>query len=253
MTNWKEKDYVVLEFSTIGDLWFRDAKRRFMQFERESIIEVAAVKIEKGAITKHYTSFVGIEDFDANDYDFGDFNLNAKGITNLHLIGAPKFERVCDELHKFTRDCVLAVGTLSDSPYDDFVIFKESAMNYGYVFNQPVISINDLLFAAELRDRVGDKTFNLEEMTLPEITAFFKRKKAWGELLAERDIYIFDEETLELKGNKLTYALAHAQLLISLINEEEEREEESFQKIEREEYKACRKDCPLDECPFDED
>lgn len=221
MIDWKERDYVVLDFSTVDDLSFGDSKRRFTRLSRESIIEVAAVKVEDGEICGHYTTFVAVEDFDAREYELGCFKPNAKGLTSLHLIGAPKFESVCEKLFAFTENCTLAVATLSDSPYNDFAIFKDSAMNCGYVFNQPVIAINDLLYASEFRRRIGDKSFNPQNMTLPEISVMLKHKKSWKDMLEEKDIYLLDEETFQYRGGPLANALALAQLLIAIIAEEE--------------------------------
>lgn len=242
MTDWKERDYVVLDFSTINDLECYYSKRKFTRCSRDSIIEIAAVKVKKGVITEHYSTFVAIEDFDPHDYEFGLFKPNAKGITNLHLIGAPKFEHVCEKLFDFTENCTLAVATASTSPYDDLMIFKDTAMNHGYVFNNSVISINDLLFASEFRNRIGNKTLNPSEMTLPEISAALKRTKSWRDMLEEKDIYLIDEETFQYRGGPLTYALALAQLLIAIITEEEEWEEENLKKEAREGLGKWRKE-----------
>lgn len=230
MTDWKEKDYVVLEFSTADDLEFDDPKIRRMHFATESIIEVAAVKIKKGTITEHYSTFVAIEDFDPLNYELGDLNFNAKGITSLHLIGAPKFKEVCWHLHRFAEDCDLIVRTFSHYR-DPFVTFKESAKKCGYLFNQQVIALDDLVFADELREKIDNKTIATDQMTLPEIAvALIRERETWIDVLNKYDILLFDQETLEKRGEPLSWALAFAQIFLSVIAQEEEREAENLKK-----------------------
>lgn len=216
-----KRTYVVLDFSTIGQLG-----ELYNQFSRNSIIEVAAVKIKEGIIIGHFSTFVAIENFDPHKLEFDGFRPNAVGITNLHLIGAPKFENVCQRVFDYTENCTLVVESLSKYPYNDFNIFKDSAMNCGYVFNQPVIAFNDLLYAEELRGSINDKTLHLDQMPLDELSVLLRRKKPWLKMLEERDIYIFDEQTFEKRGGPLTYALAIAQILTDIIKEEEDRAEE---------------------------
>ena len=241
MTDWIKRDYVVLDFSTINELE-SCSERGFVHFTKSCIIEVAAVKIKGGEIVGHFHSFVAVDGYDAKKFDLGCFKPNARGITNLHLIGAPKFESVCEKLKDFTENCTLAVASLSQSPYDDFTNFKERALGCGFVFNQPVIEINDLLFALDFRNRIGDKSFNPNEMTLPEIAASLKRKKIWKEMLEERGIYLFDDEVFACRGGPLTYALAIAQLLISIFVEEEEWEQENLKNQAHEELEKWRED-----------
>lgn len=220
---------------------FLDSKRQFTRAAKESIIEVAAVKIKKGEIVEHYSSFVAIENYDPHDFELGLMNHNSKSITNLHLIGAPRFKSVCERLHEFSKDCDLVVRALTNFR-DPFTRFKESAMNCGYLFNQPVWDIRDFLFASELRERIGDKTINMGEMTLPEIATEFKTNKSWAEIFDEYGIYLFDKETLEIRGGSLSWALAFAQLLIEIIIKEEEWEEENLKKEAHEGLKKWRKD-----------
>ena len=252
MTDWKEKDYVVLEFSTADDLDFLDSKRRFMKSAKENIIEVAAVKIKKGEITEHYSTFVASEDFDPHNYELGDWNFNAEGLTSLHLIGAPSFKDVCERLYNFAEGCDLVVKSISYFR-DDFENFKESAKNCGYLFNQPVIELDYLVFANELRGKLDDQMIITDQMTLPEIATLLHRKrKSWVDIFDECDNHPFYKETLEKRGGPLSWALAFAQFFISIIKQEEEWEEENLKKQARKEYKPYRKDCPSGECSFEE-
>ena len=90
MFDLKEKTYVVLEFVTIDGYYTnietkKDRQQVHLNFP--TIIEMAAVKINKGKIVEHYSTFVGIDGCNASDLKFEEESPELDGITAEHLIG----------------------------------------------------------------------------------------------------------------------------------------------------------------------
>lgn len=154
MYNLKKNTYVVVEFTEINGHFsgiYDSRTKQDLSFASSPIIEIAAVKIQKGEISEHYTNFIGLDGVQAKNLCEEMSSLTDKGITPTHLIGAPSLEETVRKLYDFTRDCIILVQYKTpffNTPFDTFQLYARS---FGYVFNNPVFGILDTVQAAKLK------------------------------------------------------------------------------------------------------
>lgn len=221
MYNFYKQTFVVLEFATIGE--FTDnVKKVDVRLQREAIAEVAAVKISKGKIEKHYQAFVAIDGYDAHNIEFGDGNFGSYNLSAEHLIGAPSLKDVSNGFREFIGDSILIVNSVSPNVYNPFIIFKDTAQSLGYCFNNPVISLNNVLTAARLQKAVKESGVNFENASTLQIAQMLSyNKPTWTEIFADYDIYFNpdgDGDYNKGRNDPLSRALAFARLFIALVD-----------------------------------
>lgn len=222
MFDLKKRTYVVLNFATTDDIF--KYKTGSLKFCADNIIEVAAVKIEKGKIKEHFSTFVAIEGCDAHDLEFQLENFKAYGITEAHLIGAPDFKTVAERVFEFARDCTLLTYGWYSADRD---LFKEKAASYGIIFNNPTFSINNIHTALNLQNTLEKHGIKFEKATTLQLATILANKdRTWKDIFEDYDIFTFSNEWGPVRQDSLTWALAYAQLFIKMVECENDGLEE---------------------------
>lgn len=223
MEDFKNKSYVIMGFATI-DGFYDKIKKRVVRLAKEEIIEVSAVKIEKGKIKEYFNSFVSIDGYDAHNIEFEGFRQLSYYADALHLIGAPNFEYIAKRLFDFVGQSII-INTVFTSN-EAFKIFKEKAQSFGYVFNNPTSDIDDIYTAKILKDMIEESSEKFENLTVLQLAQKMKTdKNIWTEIFADNDIFFDpDSEVNELKGRNdpLSWALAFARFFIKINDCEED-------------------------------
>lgn len=223
MENFKNQSYVIMGFATV-DSFYDKIKKRVVSLAKEEIIEVSAVKIEKGKIKEYFNSFVSIDGYDAHDIELDDFRINSYYADAVHLIGAPNFEYIAKRLFDFIEQSII-VNT-SFITKEAFIIFKEKAQSLGYVFNNNTLDIDDIYTAKILKDMIEESGEKFENLTVLQLAQKMKTdKNIWAEIFADNDIF-FDpdsnEDEFKGRNDPLSWALAFARLFIKINDCEEE-------------------------------
>lgn len=217
MEDFKNKSYVIMGFATI-DSFYDKIKRRVVRLAKEEIIEVSAVKIEKGKIKEYFNSFVSIDGYDAHNIEFDDFRQLSYYADAEHLIGAPNFEYIAKRLFDFIEQSII-INT-SFTIKETFKIFKEKAQSFGYVFNNTTLDIDDIYTAKRLKNIIEESSERFEKLKILQLAQMLKTdKNIWTEIFADNDIFFDpDSEVDELKGRNdpLSWALAFARFFIKL-------------------------------------
>lgn len=211
--------FVVLTFATVSEL--HDLANDIdVTLQRDAIVEVAAVKIEKGFIQSHFHSFVGIAGYDARDIQFDCGNYGVYGIRAEHLIGAPALKEVISRLHSYIGGSTLLVQSTTINACNPFTVFKDSAKSYGYCFNNPTIELKNLSAAARLQSAVQSSGADLREASILHTANMLADKsETWIDIFAEYGIY-FDPENADMglrdRNDPLSWALIFAKLFVKL-------------------------------------
>ncbi|MGN0813008.1 MAG: hypothetical protein ACI4MQ_05845 [Candidatus Coproplasma sp.] len=220
MADFRNTCFTVLEFAAATEVIDKKTENR-ITLNRPSIVEIAAVKIEKGKIVEHYSTFVAPEGLTWGSYKFiEDEDLDLKGVTTAHLIGASCLKDVIGRLFEFIEGSTVILRRYyicdKDSAYN---LLKEHALSYGYLFNNPVIDINSVIRAGKLKEKL-----DLAEQNKPsalEIAKTLSEPESGDETLiaydipfeTERNVYVFNRD------DSLGWALAIAQLATKLLCE----------------------------------
>ena len=143
-----------------------------MNFGCSPLIEIGAVKIEKGKIAEHYTNFIALDGLPAENLSKeGDRDMSYYGIIPAHLIGAPSLRRTVERFYYFAKDCIIVVrhkSLLYNTPFD---IFQWYAKSFGYVLNNPVLSMTDLVQAAKIKELFECKEKNVDYRDVLKVAA----------------------------------------------------------------------------------
>ena len=220
MYDLEKPSFVFLNFSTLRG--FTDnIKNVDITLQREAIVEVAAVKIEKGKIQGHYHSFVAIDDYNAQDIEFCSSDTSVYNLNNEHLIGAPSFQKVVEKLSDYVDDSILIIYSSSPYVHNPFTIFKDSAKACGYFFNNPTISMGDIYNAKRLQKAVKENGIKFENASTLQIAQMLACKGAtWGDIFSDYGIFFNPdcEDSYDRDRNDpLSWALAFAKLFITLV------------------------------------
>lgn len=217
MIDFKNTKYVVLGFACADNIHDLNTKKR-LWFAYDNFLEVAAVKVEKGEITSHFSSFIAPENYKAQDVEIDGF-FDTLGVTDAHLVGAPKFDRVADKVFDFAKECVL-VETPNGS-YNALENFIKKAYGEGLIFNNPVIRIGNMLQAYNLQRSV-ERHGRFEDMSVAQLALLLHGKAAtWEDVFSEHDIFTLDEDISHyVRKDLLTVTIAYAQLLTALFNDD---------------------------------
>lgn len=211
--------FAVLTFATVSEL-HDSANDIDVTLQRDAIVEVAAVRIEKGLIRNHFHSFVGIDGYGARDIQFDCGNYGAYGVRAEHLIGAPTLKDVVERLSSFIGDSVLLVHSVSANAHNPFTVFKDCAKSYGYCFNNPTVGLKDIAAAYRLKNAVQSSGADLETASVLQMANMLVDKSEnWTDILADYDIN-FDTEnddmSLRDRNDPLSWALIFAKLFVKL-------------------------------------
>ena len=114
----KDKSFVVFDFETTG-----------IECIKEKIIELGAVKIENGIITKKFSTFVNPE------RDISKKISELTGIMDEDVRHAPVFEEVIADFYKFCDGCQLIAHNIEF----DYGFLRFNTKNSGYIFTHPQI------------------------------------------------------------------------------------------------------------------
>ena len=93
------------------------------------------------------------------------------GITPAHLIGAPSLWRTVERFYYFAKDCIILVrhkSSLYNTPFD---IFQWYAKSFGYVLNNPVLSMTDRVQAAKIKELFECKEKNVDYRDVLKVAA----------------------------------------------------------------------------------
>ena len=111
----KDKTFVVFDFETTGKEYLRD-----------KVIEIGAVKIESGTITKKFSSFVNPE------RDIPREITELTGIINKDVENAPVFEEIIADFYKFAYGSTLVAHSIDF----DLAFLHFNTKDSGYIFSQ---------------------------------------------------------------------------------------------------------------------
>ena len=159
MFDLKERSYVILEFVTVDGYYTdietkKDKQEVYLSFP--TIIEMAAVKIKGGKIVEHYATFIGIDGCDVYNLKFDEDSPVFNGISTEHLIGAPSLYDVGIRLFEFTIGCTLITKYSQNDSRNPLHIVKGYIEPAGYIFNNPVISLNNIFTAIQIKDNLNE-------------------------------------------------------------------------------------------------
>ena len=234
MYNLKKNTYVMVEFTVLdricGDLYDGASKSK-LSFTFAPIVEITAVKIQSGKICEHYTNFIGLNGLNAENLSDDGGCLSHFGITPAHLTGAPSLKEAVEKFFDFTRDCVILVRHKTSSYNTPFDIFQMYARSFGYVFNNPVFGMTDIVRAAKIREMFEDKERKLDHTDILRIAEDLDHTSFWTDTFADHDIF-FDPDgkgaSDKSRNDPLSWAIAFARLFIAIA----ELENDAFEKIE---------------------
>lgn len=233
MYNLKKNTYVVVEFTVldggITDIYESKIKKG-LHFGSSLLIEIAAVKIKRGKISEHYTNFIGIDGLQAENLsNQGDSDMSYYGLTPAHLIGAPSLQETVEKFYRFAQNCTILVMRKAASYNTAFDIFQSYAKSFGYVFNNPVLSMLDIVQAAKLKELIDDKGKNIDYRDILQIAENLNYTGFWPDIFAEYDIF-FNPDSKDSfdkgRNDPLSWAIAFAQLFIAIADFEDDMLEE---------------------------
>lgn len=208
MFDLKEKPYAVLEFVTI-DGYYTDIEtkkdRQQVHLNFSTIIEMAAVKIKNGEIKEYFSTFVGIDGCDIHDLKFEEESQELNGITAEHLIGAPSFYDASERLFTFTRGCTLITKYSKNDSRNPLHIINRYMGSAGYIFNNPVISVNNIITAIKIEYNAENDAYN--------IALSLEDKEGFNDLVA----HYLDADAESGRQDSLSRALLTARLIIALL------------------------------------
>mgnify|MGYP001623953544 FL=1 len=228
MYNLKKNTYVVVEFTEINGHFsgiYDSRTKQDLSFASSPIVEIAAVKIQKGEISEHYTNFIGLDGVQAKNLCEEMSSLTDKGITPTHLIGAPSLEETVRKLYDFTRDCIILVQYKTpffNTPFDTFQLYARS---FGYVFNNPVFGILDIVQAAKLKKAFKEKDIDYRDV-LRVAENIEQMIAGWQDIFAEYEIFFapFSNDPCNRgRNDPLSWAIAFARLFLAITDCEKRR------------------------------
>lgn len=215
MFDFKEKSYVVLEFVTVdGDFTDIETKKdkQKVHLSFPAIIEIAAVKINGGKIVEHYSTFVGLDGCNANDLKFEEDSPEIDGISAEHLIGAPSFYEAGVRLFEFTRGCTLITKYSKNDSRNPIHIVKRYMEPAGYVFNNPVLSLNNIITAIQIKDNLSECKEEQEGLDCYKLALELENKESYDDMVAG----YLDIDPDSARQDSLSRALIMARLFIEL-------------------------------------
>lgn len=214
MINFKDKTYVVLEFVTI-DGYFSSMQTKKDKFEVHlsypAVIEVAAVKIKDGKIIEHYSTFVGIDGCDCHDLKLED-SPEFNGITAEHLIGAPSFFAVSDYLFNYIRGCTVITKFSANDSRNPFNLLKNYMESAAYVFNNPVISVNNIITAVKIKESISECNDEQTGLNCYNLALDLENKESYADMVS----HYLDVDIDNIRQDSLSRALIMARLFIEL-------------------------------------
>ncbi len=233
-----DKTYVVLTFATVN--WIEE----FTTGKWESvnigdrIIEVAAVKIKEMEIAEHFSTFVALDGYYAADIEFSYYDINRLGIYPEHLIGAPSLEEVCKRVHSFCEGATIVAVSSEKRPSNPYRIFCKEAEKYGYVFDNPLISIYDVYLCFKFKGAIREQEEPYETLSAIRLSGLLPEEPDIEQILEKYDIFIFsnlyDKKDWYVRKDALGWALAFAQLFIKIVcYDEEEMEDDAHSEAEK--------------------
>lgn len=215
MFDFKDETYVVLEFVTIDGYWggMQTKKNNFeVQSSYPIVIEVGAVKIRGEKIVEHYSTFVGIDGCDEHDLKLDEDSPEFNGITAEHLIGAPSFFDVANYLFEYIRGCTVITKYSKNDSRNPINLLKNYMKNIGYVFNNPVISLNNIITAVKVKDCLDECSNEATRLDCYKIALELENKESYDDMVAG----YLDIDPDSARQDSLSRALIMARLFIEL-------------------------------------
>jgi hypothetical protein len=255
----KNEKFTVLTFSTVKHLAGLFGVQD-VNFEWEQVIEIAAVKIKRGQIAKHFSSFIALDGYDMHRFEFKDYNFNLNGICAEHLIGAPTLEETAKTIKAFVGDDTVIVKGNANHKEHPYQLFITAAEKFGVIFDNDVLDIELIHQAVRLQVLQEDEDRKFEETTPLEIAEMLAPyHDNWTDIFLDYNVSFDTSEDAawtQDRSDPLSWALAFAKFLINLLelNEKSDREfydadEEEIQLFQRERKSAT--DTLDNDCPFD--
>lgn len=216
MYNFKDKTYAVLEFTTIDGYFSNIAMKKEkieLRLNFPAIIEMTAVKIKDGNITEHFSTFVGIDGCNPNDIRLDSESPELYGITAEHLICAPSLTVAAERLFEFTGGCTLITKFAKKDSRNPLHIVKKYMEPEGYVFNNPVVSLNNIIAAIKISENVGVSGADAYRLALS-----LEDKESYNDLVAKH----LNCDAEIGRQDSLSRALIMAKLFIELTKKSNE-------------------------------
>lgn len=218
MHDLKNEKCVVLEFSSAESIKNKKTRAE-IKLSTPCIIEISAVKIEKGKISDSFTRFLAIESYDPHEIELDDMDFNNHGVCAAHLIGAKSLKEELGQLRSFIDDSIIIMrGQYIDC---EFKYLKAFARGRGFEFNNVAVNVTDLLKAFNLHTNIISGE-SYENASTIEIAKHLKLDcDTWTGLFIQNEVE-FDpsrEIILNCRDDSLSWALAIAQLYVNLYDE----------------------------------
>ena len=155
--------------------------------------------------------------------------MSRYGITPAHLIGAPSLKNAVEKFYNFTQDCIILVRHKTSSYNTSFDIFQMYAKSFGYIFNNPVFGMTDIVQAAKIKEMFEDKEQNIDYTDILCIAKNLGHAHFWTDTFADYDIF-FNPDSKESfdkgRDDPLSWAIAFARLFIAINDFEDNSLEE---------------------------
>ncbi|MCM1224109.1 MAG: hypothetical protein NC548_57620 [Lachnospiraceae bacterium] len=221
MANCKKSEaFTLLLFTTVKRM--RDLSTgEDVELESEKTAEVAAVKIEKGQIAKHFSSFIALENYDMQGLEFTDLNFNLNGIGAEHLIGAPSLREVAEKIKAFVGEDTVIVKGDGERKSHPYRIFMDGAKRCGVEFENPTVDIDRIYDAMRLRNLLDDEGKKFEDATPIEIARTLAPVyDNWTDIFLYNDVYFdpSDGAYMRARNDLLSWALAFAKFFIKIVD-----------------------------------
>ncbi len=223
----KNEKFTVLTFSTVKHLAGLFGTHD-VNFEREQVIEIAAAKIKKGRITKHFSSFIALDGYDMHRFEFKDYNFNLNGIRAEHLIGAPTLEETAKTIKAFVGDDTVIVRGNANHKEHPYQLFITAAEKFGVIFENDVLDIELIHRAVRLQVLLEDEGKEFEEATPLEIAGMLAPEHDnWTDIFLDYNVSFDTSEDAawaQDRSDPLSWALAFAKFLIKMLELNEKYE-----------------------------
>ena len=220
MFDFKKRSYVFLEFVTVDGYYtgIKTKKDKFgVHLTYPTVIEIGAVKIRDGEIIGHYSTFVGIDGCDEHDLKLDEGSSEFNGITAEHLIGAPSFFDAANYLFEYIMGCTVITKYSKNDSRNPINLLKSYMKNIGYVFNNPVISMNNIIAAVKMNGSLAE-CIDESGIDCYKLALELENKESYTDMVAG----YLDIDLDSTRQDSLSRALIMARLFIKLTKNKNE-------------------------------
>lgn len=183
-----------------------------------SLVEIAAVKVEDRKIVGNFTSFVDVG-ASGGEIEFSEYDINFTSVTPLHLIGAPPLEEVVREFIRFANGGKIVLSGFNSARDVDELL--QEAKRQGAKFDE-IIDISSVYIIQTLRERLLEEELTLASPNIIGISKCIAMELHYDEIFVNYDIFTALDDRSNICQDVLSQALAFAQLFLKLLDDNDE-------------------------------